>query len=111
MVSLRSGSTTDNKETGATAEVSSTRRGHQTTGKQDSRLTKSKADEAKPGTATAKKSARSRLKILAPIAEASHSGLSAGEFTIARSLVQVASLCNNVKGPSWVITFVIARAL
>lgn len=99
MVSLRSGSTTDNKDTGGTAEVSSTRRSRRRAVKQDSRLAETesnKADEAKLGTTTAKKSARGRPTVLAPIAEAPHIGVSTGKVTFVRLLVQVASF--SIKG-------------
>ncbi|BDA41166.1 probable deoxynucleotidyltransferase terminal-interacting protein 2 at C-terminar half [Coccomyxa sp. Obi] len=81
MVSLRSGSTTDNKDIGGTAEVTSTRRSRRTAVKQDSRLAETEsntADQARSSTVTAKKGARGRSKALASIAEAPHSGVPTG---------------------------------
>lgn len=90
MVSLRSGSTTDKKDTVGTAEVSSTRKNRRRTDKQDSRLVETesnKADQAELDRTTAKKIARSRPIILPPIAEAPHSGVSTGKVTFLRLLL------------------------
>ena len=84
MVSLRSGSTTGNVDIGGPAEVSSKRTSRRPATKKDSRLAVTKSNEETPKedvTASTRKSTRTSLKILAPIAEAPQSETFAGEVT------------------------------
>ena len=85
MVSLRSGSTTDNKDICGPAEVSSKRSRRRIAARKDSRLVKeadsNKKDPAADVTPAAGKNTRTKQKLLATIAETPRPEASNGEGT------------------------------